>query len=483
MNGRILIVDDIATNRILYRARLAAAFYEPLVAVSGAECLAIAAEAQPDLILLDLHLPDLPGHEVLRRLRANPATRDILVIVLTAMTDSAVRLAAFAAGADDVIGKPAGDAMLLARVRNLMRAKAGVDFPAGEALAPGFAEPATAFEPRARVAVVSARGEAGRRLQRELGEALGGQPLLLSRSQALAEAAATDATGPRGVPDVFILQDDGSDTTGTLRFLSELKSHPSTRHSAVCMLGRSGAGDEAAIAFDLGADDIVGTDVSAAELALRTRGLIRRKRRGDQKRARIEDGLRLAMIDPLTGLYNRRFAMPHLATIAARAAESGSPFAVMVVDLDRFKLVNDQFGHGAGDQVLVEVSRRLTANLRSTDLLARIGGEEFLVALPDAGMELARTVAERLCQAIEERPIRLPSGAGLTVTVSIGVAVSDPGASDRGELDRGELDRSARDRGPMQLASADQVIEAADLALLESKGSGRNQVTFRRSAA
>ena len=138
MNGRILIVDDIASNRILYRARLAAAFYEPLLATSGAECLAMAAALQPDLILLDLHLPDLPGHEVLRRLRADPATRDILVIVLTAVTDSAVRLAAFAAGADDVISKPAGDAMLLARVRNLLRAKAGVDFPAGQALAAWF---------------------------------------------------------------------------------------------------------------------------------------------------------------------------------------------------------------------------------------------------------------------------------------------------------------------------------------------------------
>jgi two-component system cell cycle response regulator len=153
--------------------------------------------------------------------------------------------------------------------------------------------------------------------------------------------------------------------------------------------------------------------------------------------------------------------MPQLAAIAARAAEEGRPFAVMIVDLDRFKLVNDRHGHGAGDQVLVEVSRRLTANLRADDLLARIGGEEFLVALPDAGMVLARTVAERLCRSIEERPIRLASGALLTVTVSIGVAVSDG----------------------TRLNSSDAVIEAADLALLDSKGSGRNQVTFRLSAA
>jgi two-component system cell cycle response regulator len=462
MNGRILIVDDIATNRILYRSRLAAAFYEPLMAASGAECLAMAAAQQPDLILLDLHLPDLAGQEVLRRLRADPATRDILVIVLTAITDSAVRLAALAAGADDVIGKPASDAVLLARMRNLLRAKAGVDFPAGEALAPGFSEPAAAFERKATVAVVAGQGDRGRRLRADLEDALGGQLLLLSRPQALAEAMAT-GTGTSAVPDVFIVQDEGSDATGTLRFLSELKSHQATRNSAVCVLGRSGYGDEAAIAFDLGADDVVGVEVTAAELALRTQGLIRRKQRGDQKRARIKDSLRLAMIDPLTGLYNRRYAMPQLAAIAARAAEESRPFAVMIVDLDRFKLVNDQHGHGAGDHVLVEVSRRLTANLRAGDLLARIGGEEFLAALPDTEMSVARSIAERLCRSIEERPIRLASGVGLTVTVSIGVAVSDCGGR--------------------RLASAEAVIEAADLALLDSKGSGRNQVTYRLSAA
>ena len=136
----------------------------------------------------------------------------------------------------------------------------------------------------------------------------------------------------------------------------------------------------------------------------------------------------------------------------------------MVVDLDRFKQVNDQHGHAAGDQVLVEVAHRLTANLRDSDLLARIGGEEFLVVLPESSMTDARRVAERLCEAVEERPIQLHSSAeALTVTVSIGVAVS-----------------SGRIKGA---GAINAVVEQADLALLESKGAGRNQVTFRLSAA
>ena len=278
----------------------------------------------------------------------------------------------------------------------------------------------------------------------------------LSRREALADLST-------GRAEVFILHDDGRDPSGTLRFLSELKSHQATRHSAVCVVGPAGEGDEAAMAFDLGADDAVGPGVTAEELALRTRGLLRRKRQSDRQRARMQDGLRMAMLDPLTGLYNRRCAAPQLAAIAARSREEGSQFAVMVMDLDRFKQVNDEYGHAAGDQVLVEVARRLTANLRDTDVLARIGGEEFLAILPQSSMAVARRVAERLCQMMDDQPIRLLSGEALRVTVSIGVAVAGAGGEDSYAIEG--------------------LVEQADLALLESKGAGRNQVTYRLSAA
>ncbi len=462
MSGRILIVDDVATNRIVYRARLAAAFYDPILATDGASCLEAAQtgmESRPDLILLDLNLPDMPGHEVLRRLRADPRSRDIPVIVLTAAQDAAERLAAFAAGADDVILKPAVDRVLLARVRNLMRSQA--EFAADAALpGGGFAEAAVSFEPPGTLAVVSALPDVAAGLQAGLTGLLRDRLVTLTRTQALAEAL-VDVTHPGRAPaaDVFIVAEDASGPEASLRLLSELKSHQATRHAAVCLLVRPTTTEAAAMAFDLGADDVVDQSIPAAELAVRLRSLVRRKRVGDRQRARMQDSLRLAMVDPLTGLYNRRYAGPHLSAIASRAAETGQPYAVMVVDLDRFKRVNDQHGHAAGDLVLVEVARRLTANLRDTDLLARIGGEEFLIVLPDSGMADARGVAERLCHAVEERPIRLPSGAGLTVTVSIGVAVSGG------------------------TASVDAVVEQADLALLDSKVSGRNQVTFRLSAA
>lgn len=460
MSARILIVDDVAANRIIHQARFAAAFYDPLLAADGAACLAVAREERPDLVLLDLSLPDIPGLEVLRLLRRDPACRDIPVIALAGRR-AEERLAAFAAGADDVMTRPANERLLLSRVRNLLRLKAESDFPTPDALEmAGLADAPALFEPQGIIALVATQVAPAEGLRDALAGQLRDRLVVLSRREALADISS--GQGRDSLPEVFILQDDGRNPSATLRLLSDLKSHQATRHSAVCVVGPAGEGDEAAMAFDLGADDAVGPSVSAEELALRTRSLLRRKRHSDGRRERMQDGLRLAMRDPLTGLYNRRYAAPQLAAVAARAREEGTEFAVMVMDLDRFKQVNDHYGHAAGDQVLVEVARRLTENLRVTDVLARIGGEEFLAILPGACMMTARRAAERLCEVMDDTPIRLSSGELLHVTVSIGVAVAGGG-----------LEASFAVEG---------LVEQADLALLESKGAGRNQVTYRMSA-
>jgi two-component system cell cycle response regulator len=463
MSGRILIVDDMASNRIVTQARLAAAFYDPVLASDGESCLRLARagmDARPDLILLALNLADLPGPVVLRRLRADPRSRDIPVIAIAPANAPELRLAAFAAGADDVISRSAGNGILLARLRNLLRARMeqGADpgFPV-----PGLAEQLAIFDPGGTVALVAATPESAAPLQDALAAQGCDRLVVLTRSEALAESGTALA-------DVFVLQESGCGAPAALRLLSDLKSRLATRHAAVCLLDSGLAADAVAMAFDLGADDVAGPEVTVAELALRLRGLLRRKNARDRQRDRMQDSLRLALIDPLTGLYNRRHAVPQLRAIAGRAARSGADFAVMVVDLDRFKLVNDRHGHASGDAVLVEVSRRLTATLRDSDLLARIGGEEFLIALPDTGFAEARLVAERLCHAVEYPPMQLPSGVELTVTVSIGVAVS----------------KAALTPVPIgQAVLIDAVVEQADLALLDAKNGGRNQVTFRQIAA
>ena len=150
--------------------------------------------------------------------------------------------------------------------------------------------------------------------------------------------------------------------------------------------------------------------------------------------------------------------------MAERARETGRQFAVMVLDLDRFKSINDTYGHAAGDAVLVEVARRLTSNLRGVDLIARIGGEEFLVALPDTTPEAAHATAERLRRMVGETPVPLPQRMGSTiVTLSIGMTVANSPAGD--------------------MRQVEELIGLADRALLGAKTQGRNLVTVARSAA
>ena len=459
MAGKILIVDDVATNRIVLKVKLASAFYETIQASCGAEALQIARDIRPDLVLLDVELPDMSGIEVCERLKADPATRDIPVVMITAFHDAPRRLEALRAGAEEVFWKPLDELVLLARLRSLLRARETQEqlgLRDGTYRELGFAEPVQAFVGPGLIGLVSGRVEVALGWKRCLQPHLDDRLLVLDRDAALGDLKASD------VPDVFVVAANLLRPGDGLRFMSELRSRPATRHSAVCLVLPGAARDTSAMALDLGANDLFEQDIEPVEMALRLHTQLARKRQSDRLRDSLVDGLRLAMVDPLTGLHNRRYAVPHLTRIAERARQSGRQFAVLALDLDRFKLVNDTWGHAAGDAVLVAVSERLRASLRAVDMVARIGGEEFLVALPDTTIEAAQATAERLRQTIGEQPIRIPGGSALSVTMSIGLTMG------------------GGDDNPTPI---DTLIARADVALLAAKAEGRNQVTINRTAA
>jgi two-component system cell cycle response regulator len=452
MIGKVLIVDDVSTNRIVFKVKLTAAGYQTVMAPDGAGCLALARQDKPDLILLDYGLPDMPAVQVLQDLRAEPMTRRIPVVVFSAENDPERRLAALQAGADDFLLKPIDDQTLLARLRNLLRAQVET----GETEFTGLAEGPAPFEGPGLVAVVTNRPERALKLRQDM------KPVSRDRFVHVMD----DAVFAENVrPDVYLIEADLKGQGSGLRLMSELLSRPSSRHAACVILYDRIPPFASAMAYDLGAHDLVDGDVAPAELALRLARLMRRKREADAARAKVQDGLRLAIRDHLTGLHNRRYAMAQLQALARQSDLRRQPFSVMLVDLDRFKSVNDRFGHAAGDAVLIEVARRLTESLRAEDLLARVGGEEFLVALPDSGIDQAKLVAARLCEVLKERPVTLPSGMRIDITASIGVTVAAPGeAGTTGD-------------------ALQAIIDRADVALLAAKSAGRNQVTVGRSAA
>ena len=453
--GRILIVDGIATNRVVLKVKLDAAFHVTLTAADGATCLRMAQDQRPDLILLDHALPDLPGLTVLHVLHTDPRTSGVPVVLLANAPDDGLRRAALAAGAVDVMDKRVDDQLLLARIRNLLRLRADVQDNGLPLL--GLAEPDVAFVAPGRVALVFQRAEMALTLRRMLAGEMADQILSLRRDGVLA------AEGGAGLqPDVFVL-DSGLLPGGGLRLLSELRSRGETRHAGVCLWQPLSDAAEAAQAYDLGADEVFTPDMSAPELALRLSAVMARRREGRRLRGLLHDAARLAAVDDLTGLWNRRYALPHLATMAEAAQAKAQGLAVMALDIDRFKSVNDRYGHSTGNAVLVAVAQRLRDILSTgpedAPLIARIGGEEFLVALPCPNAQVARRLAEALCDGIRRHAVRLEELPPITVTISVGLAMR---------------------AGSEPVTDA---LERADRALLAAKERGRDRVTLARNVA
>jgi two-component system cell cycle response regulator len=240
-----------------------------------------------------------------------------------------------------------------------------------------------------------------------------------------------------------------------LALAAHLRSRPETRQTAVLMVFPPERKEQAHLAMDMGVADYLSDPPDFAELTARLKVQLRRKHYSDRLRSSVHDSLVMAVTDPLTGLYNRRYANNHLEILIGCPPATGHGLAAMVLDLDSFKAVNDTHGHPAGDEVLREFASRLRENVRGIDLVSRMGGEEFLVVMPDILPEHACRVAERARAAVEQKYFVAAGGKlSLRVTVSIGLAFQRPdetGAS---------------------------LVRRADQALYASKARGRNIVTL-----
>lgn len=467
MLGKILIVDQIATNRIAMRAKLGAAQFDVSQASTIEDALTEARRHRPDLILCDVTLPDGSAAELVARLDRKFGERRAPVMVLSQGIEDETRLALLSAGANDVVSKPVPDLLLLARIRSHVRAaNADAEWRLRDdtSRALGLAEAPADFAAGNRVRLVGRDLDTLHTLKKELAPCLSNVQFSMGTAE---DMMPSDAGAPQA--DAFVLVLGAMQMPEMLRLLSTLRCHRATRHSAIFVIQADVETELAAYALDMGASDLVTGEVSMEEIGMRLEALLRRKTRTDQLRATVRTGLEAAISDPLTGLHNRRYAMPHMRRMLERAMQSRKPVAVMIADMDHFKRINDTYGHATGDAVLVETADRLRENLRAVDLVARIGGEEFLIVLPNVSLKNAQKAAERLCTRIHEAHYRLQgTDQPLMASISIGLTVFDPEGKDGALTD---------------IPEPQALLERADTALYNAKEKGRNRVRLFKPAA
>ncbi len=238
-----------------------------------------------------------------------------------------------------------------------------------------------------------------------------------------------------------------------LRLCSQVRSLDRTRSVPILAIADAEDSTRLVRGLEIGVNDYLTRPIDRNEMLARVRTQIRKKRYTERLRDNVQMSIEMAITDPLTGLYNRRYMESHVGTLVEQASARGKPLAMLVLDIDYFKSINDSYGHDAGDDVLREFAVRVRKSIRGIDLACRYGGEEFVVVMPETDLAVATMVAERLRRRIAGEPFPVQQGSrGLDVTISVGIAT----------LGRGD--------------SAASVIKRADQALYRAKRDGRNRV-------
>ena len=451
MTARVLVVDDIMSNVKLLEARLTAEYFEILTASSGREALDILERERIDVVLLDVMMPGMDGFEACRHIKQDPRTAHVPVIMVTALDQPADKVHGLEAGADDFLTKPVDDIALVTRVKNLARLKVLSDemlMRASTTQQMGMGEAPSLDWQNANesghVLIVEDQGRAAQRLVDTLRTV---HTVTLESDPQAALLKLSEQPVDVLVVSLSLTNADG------LRLCSQVRSLERTRHLPILIIVEPS--DEARLlrGLDMGVNDYVVGPIDRHEMMARVKTQVKRKRHADLLKARLEESVEMAITDGLTGLHNRRYMEGHLKTLVSQSIQSGRSLSLLVADIDYFKSVNDTYGHDVGDHVLREFARRFRRNTRGIDLACRLGGEEFVIIMPDTDLARAIQVGERLRATIAADPFSIASNKELRVTASVGISTLEN-----------------RDDTPETL------FKRADRALYSAKREGRNRV-------
>lgn len=453
MTARVLVVDDIPTNIKLLAARLTAEYFDVLEASNGADAIEICRRGECDLVLLDVMMPDMDGFETCQRLKSDPKTQHIPVVMVTALDQPSDKVRGLEAGADDFLTKPVDDVQLMARVKSLSRLKGLTDelrsrALTGQAIAiEDIVDMTAGIEPTGgEILVIDSDAHNAKRLL----EALDVEHKVTHLSTP-EDAAFHLADKDYEVVVVSMAMGD----IDPLRVCSQIRTLEQSRSIPIILVADVPDKPKVVRGLELGVNDFILRPVERNELAARVRTQLRRHRYSAELRKNLSSTVAMAVIDGLTGLYNRRYFDRHMCVQLDKAKEGGRSLGLMMLDIDYFKSVNDTHGHAAGDEVLKEFAERLQRNIRGVDLACRYGGEEFVVMMPDTDLVHAKNIAERMRHAVASEPFETGLTDPLNITVSVGISIN-------------ELDDD----------TPEQMMKRADIALYRAKREGRNRIVY-----
>lgn len=443
--GRVMVVDDIPQNVKLLSAMLSHSGYEVIRAYSGEEALRMAKQSKPDIILLDIMMPGMDGYEVTETLKKDPETGLIPVVLVTALEGVDDKVKGLDAGADDFLTKPVNQIELTARMRSMIKLKKLQEEVTArkEALA-GIAS----FEMEEKTAKKTV-------IIVEDDEKTAKQFSLILNSSGYEAVVAKDGNEALSVigrrkPDIILLDILLPDITG-IELLRRLKSYPSTEDIPVIICSVLSDLETKVKGIDTGADDYLIKPISPPELLARVRTALRKSGIQEKLKSDLNEIFRRSIKDSLTGLYNRQYFSTGIEKEIASSKRYNRKFSILMLDIDRFKVVNDTFGHLVGDGVLRELGVILRKNVRGSDIAARYGGEEFIIMLDGTPLKKAVNAAGKLRAQVEAH--RFQDVGGGKITISIGVTEFHP-----------------------EDMSMDDMVKRADEALYKAKREGRNGV-------
>lgn len=452
---RILVVDDEPNNVKLISAMLFKEHFDIITAYDGKAALDIVNSRIIDLILMDIMMPEIDGYQVTQLVKQNPQTKDIPIILVTALQSEHDKKLGFDAGADEFLTKPINKIEIIARIRSMLRLKQYREQMVVRIQSEGQKNISSLNEKSFRnknaqsVLLVEDNDKDSKLIQRLIIN----EPYQLMRLKSGEEAIslAMNEKIDLILLDIILPGIDG------YQVCQYLKNNDRTRDIQIVMITGLSDLESRLKGVEEGVDDFLVKPIDNRELKSRINALLRKKAYHDLLQSHREQALSLAVTDGLTQLYNQSYFKRYLDIEIARAQCHQYNVGLLIADLDDFKKYNDELGHLFGDEILRFFAQLIRSHIQEIDFPVRYGGEEFAIVFPYAEVEKVIAVAERIRKSVEQYVFPEVENPLLArITVSIGIAFC-----------------------PIDATKSNELIEKADHRLYYAKKSGKNRIFMK----